>query len=262
MNNFVFQYDETRKQSGVGGAVYFKRPDDMKYSFAFACGTIPSSVGDVDTYDSFIITEKYKGKTEGQQSLEKIDLPVVWHRDMKARCIELAEMKELDFLIIAPDYTAEQITGTLSYKRGDLGDSTLEGTVSITPNSMSDDKILNARGMLQGTVKFEKNGTPSIIPDTINLAFGDSVSEVSLPLDTGVTVITRILDGVGKEVVAPKLSVSAWTADTAEKLVFTGSNGTGKSEEFYLVEIKISKKDNQSWKQTIAVNVPIGTKPI
>ena len=97
MNNFVERYNENRKISGVGGALYFKKPSDEKYAFAFATGTIPSFVGDTNTYDAFVITEQYAGKTEGQQVLEKQDLPVMWHRDMKARAIELSNMGELDF---------------------------------------------------------------------------------------------------------------------------------------------------------------------
>lgn len=252
MNNFVFEYNEDRKTSGVGGALYFKKPTESKYAFAFATGTIPSVVGDVDTYDAFVMTERYKGKTQGQQNLDKIDLPVVWHRDMKARCIYLESLGELDFLIISPEYTAEQITGTLAYRRGDLGDSTFEGVVSITPATMNPDKILDARSMLMPTCKFQKNGVASIIPDSVKLAYGDSVESISIPLDTGVTAKTRILDGMGNVVEDANISANYAT----EKLTITGENSTGTQTEYYLVEIEISETGKQSWKSTISVEVP------
>lgn len=254
--NFVEKYNDTRKMSGVGGALYFKKPSESKYAFAFATGTIPSFVGDTNTYDAFVITEQYAGKTEGQQTLEKQDLPVMWHRDMKARVIELSEMGELDWLVVAPDYTAEQITGTLTYKRGDLGDSSLEGTVSITPNSMTPDKILDCRGMLMPTCKFAKNGVETVVPDSIKLTYGDSVVDINLPLDSTVTVSTRILDGMGNVVESPKITLSSWTANTAEKITITGTNSESTQTEYYLVEITISESGKQSWKATIAVEVP------
>lgn len=257
MSNFVFEYNEDRKVSGVGGAVYFKTPSESKYAFAFATGTIPSAVGDVNTYDAFVITEKYAGKVAGQQTLEKMDLPVMWHRDMKARLIELSEMGELDFLIIAPDYTADQITGTLSYKRGDLGDSTFEGIASITPNSMSPDKILNARSLIKGTAKFAKNGIATIIPDSIKLEYGDSSYEVALPLDATITPTTRVLDGMGNVVDTPKLTATVGS----EKITLVGSNNGGTEPLYYLVEIKISESGKQDWKATIAVEVPISATP-
>lgn len=256
MNNFVEKYNDNRKTSGVGGALYFKKPSDSKYAFAFATGTIPSFVGDTNTYDAFVITEQYAGKTEGQQTLEKQDIPVMWHRDMKMRAIELSEMGELDWLVVAPDYSAEQITGTLTYKRGDLGDSTLEGTMSITPSAMTPDKILDCRSMLMPTCKFAKNGVETIVPDSVKLSAGDGTTEINLPLDSGVTVATRVLDGMGNEVADAKLTVSEWTANTAEKITLTGKNTSGGNTEYYLVEIKISESGKQSWRQTVAVEVP------
>lgn len=256
MNNFVEKYNDNRKTSGVGGALYFKKPSDSKYAFAFATGTIPSFVGDTNTYDAFVITEQYAGKTEGQQTLEKQDIPVMWHRDMKMRAIELSEMGELDWLVVAPDYSAEQITGTLTYKRGDLGDSTLEGTMSITPSAMTPDKILDCRSMLMPTCKFAKNGVETIVPDSVKLPTGDGTTEINLPLDSGVTVETRVLDGMGNEVADAKLTVSKWAANTAEKLTLTGSNTAEGNTEYYLVEIKISESGKQSWRQTVAVEVP------
>ena len=256
MNNFVEKYNEHRKISGVGGALYFKKPSDEKYAFAFATGTIPSFVGDTNTYDAFVITEQYAGQTEGQQTLEKQDIPVMWHRDMKARAIELSEMGELDWLVVAPDYTAEQITGTLSYKRGDLGDSTFEGTITITPSAMTPDKILDCRGMLMQTCKFAKNGIETIVPDEIKLEYGDSVATVNLPLDTDTTVSTRVLDGMGNVATSPKITLGTWTASTNEKITITGTNDTGSQTEYYLVEITISATGKQSWKSTIAVSVP------
>lgn len=259
MNNFVERYNENRKISGVGGALYFKKPSDEKYAFAFATGTIPSFVGDTNTYDAFVITEQYAGKTEGQQVLEKQDLPVMWHRDMKARAIELSNMGELDFLVIAPDYTAEQITGTLTYKRGDLGDSTFEGTISITPSSMTPDKILDCRGMIMETCKFAKNGVETIVPDEIILEYGNSTATINLPLDAGITVKTRVLDGMGNVVSSPKISLSTWTASSAEFITITGTNSATMQEEHYLVEIEISATGKQSWKATVAVTVPATT---
>lgn len=251
MENFVFKYNENRKISGVGGALYFKKPTESKYAFAFATGTIPSFVGDVNTYDAFVITEQYAGKVQGQQSLDKIDLPVMWHRDMKARVIELSAMGELDFLVVAPDYTAEQVTGTIAYRRGDLGDSAFEGTVSITPSAMSDDKILDCRGLLKETCKFAKNGVETVVPDSV--VCDTASKEISLPLDSGVTATCRVLDGMGNAVLTgAKLSATYAT----DKITLSNTNTTGTATEYYLVEVKISASGKQDWKSTIAVECP------
>lgn len=254
--HFVEEYTDNRKISGVGSALYYRNPGSVKFAFAFPSGTIPSFVGDTNTYDAFSTTEPYAGKTEGQQTLDKIDIPVMWHRDMKARLIELQNMGDLEWLVVAPDYSAEQVTGTLTYKRGDLGDSNSEGTATITPSTMTPDTILDCRSMLMPTCKFAKNGVQTTVPDSIDLETATGTYTLQLPLDSGITVATRILDGMGAEVSSPKITVSEWTASTAEKLVITGTNSSGGQTEYYLVEITISAEGKQSWKQTVAVSVP------
>lgn len=256
MPKFVLKYNDTRKQSGVGGALYFKEASDSLYSFAIACGTIPSFASDITTYDAFVLTEEYAGETQGQKQLDTQDIPFMWHRDNIRRARMLESMGALDWLIVAPDYSAEQITGPCSARRNDLGDSTLEGVLSITPNAMAPNQIYDCRSLLKPTCKFEKNGVATIVPESIDLEYGDSEVTVNLPLDSGVTVATRILDGMYNVAASPKITLSTWTAGTAENIRITGTNSSGSQTEHYLVEITISEAGKQSWTQTIAVSVP------
>ena len=64
---------------------------------------------------------------------------------------------------------------------------------------------------------------------------------------------------MGNVVSSPKISLSTWTASSAEFITITGTNSATMQEEHYLVEIEISATGKQSWKATVAVTVPATT---
>lgn len=245
-NTYVNEFDDKRAISGIGGALYFKEPTDSLYAFAFPCESVPSVRGDVDTYEFNIITSRFKGQTEGQISLDKKDVPVLWHRDMIARLQEIADMGELDFLAVAQDYSADQFTATITFKRDDMANDTLKGTVTIIPCATEGDYIADCRSMLKPTVKFI-----SQIPNEVKLKYGDSVVAVDAKVTTGATVACEVVDGATGA--ASQKATATWSAD---KVTITGVNDTGSKTEYLLVKLTASLANYQSWSCTIAISVP------
>lgn len=247
MNNFVNKYDEKRAISGIGGALYFKKPTDSHYMFAFPCESIPSVRGDVETFEFSVITSEFKGQTEGQMSLDKKDIPVLWHRDMIARLEELAEMGELDFLAISPDWSADKFTATLTFKRDDMANDTLKGTVTIIPSAADDDHILDCRNMLIPTVKFI-----STVPDTIKLDATETPKTKTVKVTDGASVTCKVIDGATREV-----STKATASWANGVLTITNANkGTGATTEYLVIELVAAKTNYQSWRSTITLTVP------
>lgn len=251
-NNFVHEYDDHRAISGIGGALYFKKPSDTKYAFAFATENIPSVRGDVESYEFSIITSPFKGQTEGQMTLDKKDVPVLWHRDMISRLKEIAGMGELDFLAVAQDYSADQFTGTLQFKRDDISGDTLKGTVTIIPSAATTDYILDCRSMLMLTAKFK-----SIIPDRVKLPTTATPETISVVADgTDVIGATPTITDGATGAASTKIT-AAWANGT---LTLTNANSGGTAVTEYVVVTLtvsgVSEGSKQDWKASIAVEVP------
>lgn len=229
----IFQkFDETRSMSGVGCALYYKN-NTGKYSILIPVETVPSIAGTPESIEFDITTSDTKGKVPGKITLDEKEVDVINHRDNMRR-IKSLEGKNIEFLKVMPDYSAEKFTGKVYYSSQDVESGGIaKATLKIVPASF-DGNIDNCYDLLQPTCHF--------------LTAIDTVVEVDATSKTPVT-ISVTTDPGDAEVTA--------TSGTPGVATVTFSSGelkiTPVAKGSTLVTLELSKEGYAPWTTTVLV---------
>lgn len=226
------KFDDTKVKSGIGSALYVKNATG-KYNILLALETIPSVSGSPESIEYDVTTSETKGKIAGKTTLEDKEVDFYWHRD-NIRRLEAVKGKELSFLKVSSDYTAEKFTGSVSYYSQDFTSGDPEkGTMKITPRTY-DGTIEDCTPLLQRTCHIT-----SAIDGIVNLAV-NATKEIMPELSNSAGTIT-----------ATTSSESIATVAVASGKVTITAVASGSA----VVTLKTSAENEASWETTVLVVV-------
>lgn len=230
--NMFYKYQESRAQSGYGGALLVKEQGESKYVLLIPLETVPSFFGSQESFDFNLLNSPVKGKVAGKMEMEDSSCEFLWHRDMLWRLEQYVD-KVLDFLVIAKDYTGTKATGSFTYHQNEKSADVDKGTINFSIMSGSPRPILNCRPLILEPLCFA-----DVIPDEVTA--GDSVNLTLVQSEVTATYKTFTIDDSNQasEKTSATVSNGVWTA--------TGSD--------QIVGIEVSADGYASWTTTIYVN--------
>ena len=227
---------------------------DKKYHILAPLEEVPSFQGEKEEIEYGYTTLSVTGKIEGRLSLEKQSTDFYWNRDLTNKFKSLAG-KQLEFLIVLPNYQGYRVRGTLSYKYNNVARNELvKGTLTITPSWMDENHIDDVSEFIEDT---------AFIETALDSELEVSKSE-PLVIDSVVTTPSTATIAVayytGKEYKAGETSSictcvsAAGTESGTKKLTFTAgaSSKAGQSE---IVELSISADGYATEKQYFYVRI-------
>lgn len=224
-----------------------------KYHILLPLETIPSFSGDVEEIEYGYTTMASNGLLKGRRSLNSSENDFYWIRDFTNKLLSL-KGKQLDLLVILPDYQGYKLRGEVSYRANEITTNELAtGTMTITPSWMDEDHIDDVSDLIQETA------TIVDIDPIINL----SLSEFST---TGyvLNLTTEPFTGVTGEVSYSSQGYSSGAASSFVTATFTPVAGTVTKTTLTIkplevgreiVKIKTSATDCASWETYITINI-------
>ena len=237
--DFIQRYDDSRAITGVGSALFVKLPSETKFHLFLALETTPFVVGETASHEFSLTTSPFIGKVKGKTTLDNKDVEFLWHRDNLVRLQEFDGLT-LDFLAIAPDYTAQQFRASFSYKPNDLVDDVAKGTLTLIPNSV-EDPIIDCRDLIMGTVV-----VTNAIQDSFVLATAAGTATQVIELNTSGATVT---------ITSNTTAVSA--TETSGVITITGNNVSLTDIAYGILTVVVSKTGLASSTTTIAVEIPV-----
>lgn len=158
--NIFQKFDETRAQSGVGSAIYFKNESGL-FSILFPVETVPKFAGTPEGIEINVTTSDTITKIDGKITLEDAEFEAFAHRD-NIRKLESLKGKVVEFLVYNADFTGERINGKITYSLNErTSGEASKLTCKIIPTE-SLGVIDNCHDLLQPTCKF-LNEVPNIV---------------------------------------------------------------------------------------------------
>lgn len=155
MQGDIIQFEDTRGISGYGTALLVKESGEKLYSLYLPMEEVPSVYGSTESFDYNILISMVKGKVQGKQELDDVDIDVMLHRDNVLR-IQSLTGQLLDFLVLYQDGTGYTFSATTSFRPNTAGADILKGTLTFTPSS-ADPISIDVRDLIKQTVKFTQS---------------------------------------------------------------------------------------------------------
>ena len=249
------KYQEFKRTPHVdeGCALFYREATDTHYHILLPLETIPAFSGDVEEIEYGYTTMSARGLINGRRSLNSSDNDFYWVRDFTNK-LKALKGKQLDLLVILPDYQGYKLRGEVSYTYNEITVNDLvTGTMTITPSWMDDNHIDDVSDLIQETATIEE------VDPIINISaseFGTSGYTLNLTTDP----VTGITGEVSYHSTAYK---SGETSTIATATFVAGSDENSKSTLTIkplkagreIIKIKTSASGYASWETYITVNV-------
>lgn len=229
-----------------GCALFYRDGADTKFHILLPLETIPAFSGDVEEIEYGYTTMASNGLVKGRKSLNSSENDFYWVRDFSNK-LESLKGKQIDLLVILPDYQGFRLRGEISYTYNEITVNELAtGSMTITPSWMNEELIDDVSDLIQATATIEE------INPIINVSLSQESAGITLNIVTdpiaGVTgTITYsslgyITNETGSEIATATFTVSTLTI-------------TPKKKGREIVKITTSATGCASWDTYVTINV-------
>lgn len=222
-----------------------------KYALLLPLETVPSPFGSTDSFDFDLLTSPTKGKVQGKESLDDIDVEFLLTRDNILR-LESFEGKVMDFLVMYQDYSARAFSGTIKVRPNEVTADVARGTFTITPMSALPTTLPDARDLIVDTITFVGQ-TPNVLnipTEGEGIQVPIAVSEEGSVLEVSTSDTTNFMVKLGESGTAGATSTETLASGVSKTNLVISSTAVNKNS---IITIEVKKNNFAGWKRTIAV---------